>query len=676
MDDDRAASVADVAGDSTSKTISGVFVTVLAWSSILLTAAIFFSQFKIGLPFSSIVLHQPWDPPQNAYTVAHVAATGMVVSVWYIDKRFGLGGHVGPMRWLIGLSLFALFVISGSYFYIVAEDLVRRAVYGTIPDLFLGALVFAMVLYLSWRYWGPIFPILALVFFGYVFIADLLPGALKGPAFDTHRIFSRLGNKLFGPIATLSARFLWLLLIWGMMMSTAGAGVAILGMAKMLSRTGIAGGPAFGALIASAVTGSFVGGGTSNVAITGPITIPAMKKAGYSSEMSASVEAIASNASAITPPVLGTVAFIMSEIIGVHYIQIVIMSLVPAFLWFLAAGVYIYSHAQKNRDQIRSMHAKELGDEFIPWHRYLRSALLLGGPVAVILILVLNGFTLRTGTLGAFATSMFLGAVFRIETRWSVWTQGMRRAVYYSSSVTLILVALTIIADAITFTYLGGRLSNVVQTLSGGYILAAGTIMIIFGVILGAGLPALAIYFIMSLTFSPIMQEMGVDFQVSHYVAFYIGNLSTIIPPIAASALVAAAVAQTKYWPVCKVLTKISWPLWVFPLLFLVAPELLLLGDTGPAFTLLVIASSAVTIIGVQTATAGWLLRPLLLVFRIGLYLNFGLLVVALRQDWEWMMVTTILVVVASAIATIVLHGHEAERTPAVGATGSGGTGS
>ena len=662
----------EISEEKEPKTLSGILVTVFAWATILLTAAIFFAQFKIGIPGTSIVLHQPWDPPQSSYTVAHVAATGMVVSVWYVDRRFGMGGHVGLMRWVVGISLFALFIITGSYFFSVAEDLTRRAVYGTIPDLFFGMLLFAMVLYLAWRYWGPIFPILALIFFGYVFIADLLPGALKGPAFDTHRIISRVGNKLFGPIAGLSARFLWLLLIWGMTMSTAGAGIAILGMAKLLSKTGIAGGPAIGAMIASAVTGSFVGGGTSNVAVTGPITIPAMRKAGYTAEQAASVEAMASNASAITPPVLGTVAFIMAELIGVQYIDIVVMSLVPAFLWFLASGVFIYAHAQKNRDQIRTVHETEVGTEFIPWHRYLRSTLLLAGPVGVILILVLNGYTLRTGTVGAFAMAMFLGITLRLETRWSAWTQGFRQAAYYSSSVTLILVAVTIIADSIAFTYLGGRLSNVVETLSGGYILAAGAIMIFFGIILGAGLPALAIYFIMSLTFAPVMQGMGVDFQVSHYVAFYIGNLSTIIPPIAASALVAAAVAQTKYWPVCKVLAKMAWPLWVFPLLFLVAPELLLLGDSGDGATALIVLSAAVTLVGVQTATAGWLLRPLLRPTRVILYINFGLLVIAYRQDWLWLMAATVLVVLAAAAFTIVAHGKEMERATApVGSPGA-----
>lgn len=661
MDQDKQFEVEEVADP---KTFAGILVTVMAWTTILLTTIIFFAQFKIFIPWTDIVLHYPWDPPQNGYTIAHVGACGLVVCTWFVDKRFGLGGKVGVKRWIVGISLFVMFIITCSYFYSVAEVLHRRAVYGTIPDLILGTSVFAMVLYLSWRYWGPIFPILALLFFGYVFIADLLPGPLKGPDFDAHRIFTRLGSKLFGSIANLGARFLWLLLVWGMMMSTAGAGVAILGMARLLSKTGIAGGPAMGSMIASAVTGSFVGGGGSNVAITGPITIPAMKKAGYTAEQAGAVEAIASNASSITPPVLGTVAFIMSEIIGVHYIEIVVMSLIPAFLWFLSSGIYIYAHAQKNRDVIRAVHAREVGTEFIPWHKYLRSAILLAGPVTAILVLVLNGYTLRMGTVGAFSTAMLLGAVLRIETRWSAWTQGFRRAAYWASSVTLILVAVTIIADAIAFTYLGGRLSNVIDTLSGGHLLAAGAMMIVFGIFLGAGLPALAIYFIMSLTFAPILQDMGVDFKVSHYVAFYIGTLEHIIPPVATSALVAAGVAGTRYWPVCKVLAKMSWPLWVFPLLFLIAPELLLVGDASPGFTMLVILSAAMTIIGVQTATAGWMLRPLVMPIRVMLYGNFALLAIALRQDWVTLMLICIGTVVFAAIFTLFVHSQEPEKAP------------
>ena len=641
------------AQESEQSTFVKRLVTALAWGTIALAFGIYFAQFRT-------VLWEAWDPPFFSYIVAHIAVAGLVTTVWFLDRQASLA------RWAMGLVLFAAFIAAGYYLFSSSSEMIHRASYGTKLDLAFGVTLFAAVIYLSWSYWGAIFPVLCFFFIGYLFIADLLPGPLKGPSFEVHRILTRITHQMFSGVPDIGARFLWLLILWGMLMNTSGAGLAILGLAKILSKTGIAGGPAIGAMLASAITGSFVGGGTSNVAITGPVTIPAMRRAGYTAEQAASVEAMASNASSITPPVLGTVAFVMAEVTGMSYIEIIVMSLVPALLWFLASGVYIFAHAMRNQDAIRAVHFREAGDESIPWHRYLRSALLLVTPVGVILWLILQGYSLRMGTVGAFFTTLALGTVLRVETRWFVWTQGVRQAAYYASSVSLILVVVALMADSISWTGLGGRLGNIVESVSQGQVLIAGVILIIFGVILGSGLPALAIYFIVAVTFAPVLSRMGVDFRASHYISFYIGTLGAIIPPVAASALVAAAVAQTKYWPVCKVLARMSWPLWIFPLLFLAAPELLLLGDASPAMRMLIIVTTAVGIIGVQTSTAGWLIHPLVPPVRAVLYANFVLLVISLRQDSVILMILSILIVAASAAVTLALHGREvAQVVPA-----------
>ena len=629
--------------------LSDKLITGLAWATITLTFIIFFAQFRTPL-------WSAWDPPFFSYIVAHVAATGLMISVWFVDRR------LSPKRLLISLVLVATFAGSGYYLFSSSTEMTFRSSFGTKPDMIAGMTLFAATIFLTWAYWGAIFPVLSFFFIAYLFFADLLPGPLEGPDFEVQRIVTRITHQMFSGVPNIGARFLWLLLLWGMLMRTSGAGVAIMGLAKLLSKTGVAGGPAIGAMVASAVTGSFVGGGTSNVAVTGPITIPAMKKAGYTADQAAAVEAMASNASAITPPVLGTVAFVMAEVTGVSYIEIIVMSLVPAALWFLASGTFIYAHAQKNRDVIRSIHEREVGEDITPWHAYLRSVLLLVAPVVIIVALVMQGYTLRMGTVAAFTTTLVLGVVLRVETRWSAWTQGMRQAAYYASSVTLILVVLAIMADAIAWTGLGGRLGNIVESAAHGQVLIAGVILIGFGIILGAGLPVLAIYFIIAVTFAPVLSRMGVDFRASHYIAFYMGTLGSIIPPIAASALVAAAVAGTRYWPVCIVLAKMSWPMWIFPLLFLAAPELLLLGDSSDAMKALVITASAAGIVGVQTSTAGWLLRPIVPAVRLTLYANFVVLVIGLRQDSAVMMMIAILVVAAAAAITVVLHGREAPK--------------
>ena len=618
-------------------------VTLLFWGNLLVLLVIYFAQFRTRL-------WESWDPPAFSYAAAHVAAAGLMIVVWYLHRK-----RPGAPQWLMALFLFVGFAASGYYFHTRALEMSFRPVFGTYPDMILAVLLFAQVTYLSWRYWGPIFPILGFLFVGYTFIADVLPGPFHGPTFETQQILTRVGQKMFANIMDIAARFLWLLVFWGLLMNTAGGGIALLGLARLLSR-GIAGGPAMGCVIASALTGSFVGGGTANVAITGPITIPAMKRAGYTAEQAGAIEAMASNASSITPPILGAVAFIMSDVIGVSYLEIIVMSMVPALLWFLAVGVWIFAHAQRNSGTIVPITADPAAAERVTPFLYFRSAVLILLPVTVIMYFVLQGYTLRTAAVGGFLTLMILGVLLRVETRWSVWSKGIRQAAFYASSVTIILVIVALMADAITWTGLGGRLGGIIEDASQGRVLIAGVIMIVFGVILGAGLPSLAIYFIMAVTFAPVLLKMGIDFRVSHYTAFYIGALSAIIPPIAASALVAAAVAQTGYWPICKVLIRVSWPLWIFPLLFLVAPELLLLGDAGFGMTILVIISSAMVIIGVQSATAGWFIRTLILPLRAVLYANFVVLVVALRQDLAVLMGICIAIVVAVAVVSLMLR--------------------
>ena len=163
-------------------------LTVMFWGNLLLIFGIFFAQINIRIPTTDVVLHKAWDPPQNAYTVAFVTATGMLCALWYIDRWFGLGGPRGLIRWLVGLSLFALFVSIDSYFYIVSEEISFRPAFGSIPDMLLGTLMLALSAFLTWRAWGLTFPILAMLFFGYLFFADLLPGEFRGPPVESQEV--------------------------------------------------------------------------------------------------------------------------------------------------------------------------------------------------------------------------------------------------------------------------------------------------------------------------------------------------------------------------------------------------------------------------------------------------------------------------------------------------------
>ncbi len=654
------------APDLSPKTRGELVLDIMFWISLGMMGLLYFAQFRTPLWDS-------WDPPGSGYAAAHVGAAGVMMSLWYIKKK-----RLTVPAWVIGIGILLVFAITGWYFQHNALALLFRPSYGTNLDLIIGLSMLVAVFYLSWLYWGPIFPGLGLMFFAYLFVADNLPGALAGPSLDVHNILTREVQHAFFQITDLAARFLWMLVFWGLLMGELGGGVALMGLARKLSG-GIAGGPAMGSLLSSALAGSFVGGGASNVAITGPVTIPGMKSAGYLPEEAASVEAMASNASSITPPILGAVAFIMSDLLGVSYVEIIIMSMVPAGLWFLAVGTWILTHGQTNRHRIKAMDAQVgASGKPLPWHMYVRSSMLMAIPVTAIVMLVINGYTLKFGAFWAFLLTMALALVLRVETRPKVWANAFRNAGMYASSITIIIVIVALISDTLVFTALGGRLGGVIEDVSGGHLIIAAAIMVFAGVILGGPLPALPVYFIMIITFAPVLARMGVPVVATHYVAFYMGALGSITFPVAASCLVAAAVANTKYWPTAVMTFKVSWPLWIYPILFALAPELLLQSESSFAHTWFVIGTAAVVMIGVQSATGGWLLRPLPRLYKVILYLNFGVLIAAMLPEDESapLMLLAIAVVVAVVVAVriTVKEGVAATPSPAV-AGGAGGAG-
>lgn len=670
MEDERDIAVADQGGsdmgtkDLAPTTRAELVLDVMFWMVLALMGFIYFAQFRTPVWDS-------WDPPGSGYAAAHVGVAGMMMSLWYIKKK-----RMTTPAWVSGIIFMAVFAATGWYFQHYALELLFRPSYGENLDLALGIAMLIVVFYISYLYWGPIFPGLGLMFVAYLFFADNLPGALKGPSLDVHNILTREVQRAFFQITDLAARFLWMLVFWGLLMGELGGGVALMGLARKLSG-GIAGGPAMGSLLSSALAGSFVGGGASNVAITGPVTIPAMKSAGYLPEEAASVEAMASNASSITPPILGAVAFIMSDLLGVSYVEIIIMSLVPAALWFLAVGTWILTHGQTNKHRIKAMDAQMgAGGKPLPWHMYVRSSLLMAIPVTSIVMLVVNGYTLKFGAFWAFLITMTLALVLRVETRPKVWANAFRNAGMYASSITVIIVIVALISDALVFTGLGGRLGSVIEDVSGGHLIIAAAIMVVAGVILGGPLPALPVYFIMIITFAPVLQRMGVPQVATHYVAFYMGALGSITLPVAASCLVAAAVANTKYWPTAMMTMRVSWPLWVYPIMFALAPEILLQADSGFAHTWTIIGTAAVVMIGVQSATGGWLLRPLPKFYKGILYANFGLLVAGLLPEDESipLLMLAIAVVVGVTIANVLTSKNVVAPTPAV-AGGAGGGG-
>jgi TRAP transporter 4TM/12TM fusion protein len=514
---------------------------------------------------------------------------------------------ITPYRQVESLLLLFAVLSTSWYFWTVRLTIITRQGIGTIPDIItMGVLVFAAIR-LSKTTFGWVFPIIAIISILYAMYSQLLPGLFHGPDLGWHRVGSRFSSEMHGSLLIFTTNYLWMLVFWGLLLSVSGVNIAVMKAANYLARV-LRAGPAMICLVASASAGSFTGAGPTNTLITGPITIPAMKRAGYTANEAAAVEALASHGSAITPPIMGTVAFIMATMLGVSYVNIMIMVIPAATLWYVGILVYLYAHFRRNSYRISAQIDVSAFSNVSGWMTF-RSALMGLIPVGgLVFLLVALDQTLKQATWWVVIIFAVLAMVMRVETNLKVWAEGLRRAAVIASSVTLVLLTIVIFNSSIVMTGLENRIAEIVYDLAAGNLLAATFFMIVGGVLLGAALPGIAVFFIMILTFVPVMAEFEIDRQISYFVSFYVGTLSSITPPVASGVLVASTIAQASYIGASKVTVFMGLPLYFFPFLFVFSPEVVLQGD-DMVRTAYVLTIMTIGLISMQFGMGGWFIR-------------------------------------------------------------------
>jgi TRAP-type uncharacterized transport system fused permease subunit len=384
---------------------------------------------------------QQGQPLTADATRLHMALTGSIVILAFIRAQRSVLG------WLLHSGALVAFLIATYYFLRVwtrSAPLPGESDWGA---WILTPVLTGLVLFYVYRAFGLAFAILGILFVIYAFYAHLFPGVLEGPENTLSWTWSRLGRSMFGDPFVLAAEFVWLLVFWGLMLTAVGAGPAIIWFSRKLAQS-TAGGAALGSVLSSALVGSFTGAGAQNVAITGPVTIPAMRRAGYTKEMAAAVEAVASNGAAITPPVLGAVAFVMANLLNIPFILVIVMTLVPASLWYLSTGLHLVAHARKH-GLVNAPFVTEAGAAEPSTWLLVRSAAVGVVPVGVLIYMVSVNEALDRAVLFTFFTTAALWLTMRVETRIDVLVDAVRSAAVSASAFSLVLAVLALVTNVI-----------------------------------------------------------------------------------------------------------------------------------------------------------------------------------------------------------------------------------
>ena len=442
----------------------------------------------------------------------------------------------------------------------------------------------------------------------YLVFGHVMPGILEHRPFSMNRVLEiSYGYRgIFGVALGAVVDIVLVFVILGVTLRLTGAGEFFNDLALILTR-GKRSGPAQCAIIASAMFGSINGSAPANVASTGILTIPMMRRAGYSGRFAGGVEATASCVGQIMPPVMGVGAFIMSDVTGIPYITIMFAAIIPAMLYLFSLSITVSLEASR-------LKLDPLANETPKWDRKMisRAALLIIG-FGSLLTMLFSGFPATFSGLVASCIILVLAMVLP-DTRlnYQKWFTLAVDSGRDGLSVLLSCAAIGIVIAAITSTGLGIKLNQEITALGDQNLLAALILAALCSIVLGMGLPTAASYLMVIFVAGPAIMELGVSKLSTHLFVFYYAVLSAITPPVALAIFAAAAIAKEK--PVALALNalRLASVGFVLPIAWVYHPEIIIGADgTGILDALPYLPLLMIGIIALSAAHVGHLFRQL-----------------------------------------------------------------
>jgi len=462
----------------------------------------------------------------------------------------------------------------------------------------------------------PLLCVILLVL-GYLFAGHLVPGFLGHHPMGYAEILElSFGmNGIFGIAFAVVVNIIFIFIVFGAILRLTGAGALFIDLSYMLTGR-YPGGPAQCAVVASSLLGSINGSGPANVVATGSFTIPLMKRTGYHPEFAGAVEATASTVGQIMPPIMGVGAFIMSEITGIPYSQIMIAALIPALLYSFSLMVNVRLRAQLQRLPLTDQ--KEIPKfslRVIP-----RIGVMLVSISAIVVMIMMGrtpAFAGLSGIVILFVAS-FLIKEMRPDIRKTIaiLVEGGRD----SLGVAMSCAGIGIIIGGISATGLGVKFSQAIIGVGQGNLPLALVMAAACCLMIGMGLPTAASYLMVVYIAAPAITQLGLTLLTAHLFIFYYACLSAITPPVAVCAYAGAGIAggdafKTGLWAVRLGIVGFFLPfLWVYN------PELLLSGS-GAVKIVWVILSCTLAIVAFAAANIGFLGKPLKMWERASLLL-------------------------------------------------------
>lgn len=491
-------------------------------------------------------------------------------------------------------------------------------------DYWFGALGILVIFEASRRAAGNALTILAAIFLLYNFFGSYLTGVFGHSGVSVERVINVMwwsSQGIFGSVLGAAVNYIFVFIIFGAFLRKGGFINFINDLALAIAGRS-SGGPAKVAVIGSGLMGMVSGSGVANVATTGTITIPLMKKTGYKAHFAGGVESVASTGGLLAPPIMGAAAFIMAEFIGVPYREIMLAALTPAILYFVMCFMSVHFEAKK-------LGLKGISKENLPkLFEVIRKSGYLIIPVVILIFLLVKGMTPLFAAVWSLLSTVVL-SWFKKETRMGIkeiieaLEDGVKGALTVSAACAIV----GIVVGTVGLTSIGLTLGNAILSFAGDSLLLVAIFTMFISILLGMGVPPSASYIITATVSAPILMSMGVPILVAHMFAFFFAVLSDITPPVALASLAASGIAREKFIKVVISSLRLGIVGFLIPYFFLFNPVLLFHGDH--IFESIVAAITGIIgVVALSAALSSWFVTKVNIIQKLILVIAFFFMLV------------------------------------------------
>jgi len=436
------------------------------------------------------------------------------------------------------------------------------------------------VLEMARRTVGLPLPTVTALFLLYGFFGDLIPGEFGHGGIPLGSFLGTLiitEGGLWGPLTGVSVSIISIFLIFGAILNAGEAGRGFMNLA-VASAGNLKGGAAKVSVISSALFGSISGSASANVASTGMVTLPTMQRLGYPKRVAAAVEAVASTGGQIMPPLMGAGAFIMVELTGVPYTEVILAASLPALLYFYTVWIGVNRYAD-----LFDLKPVAASDQPKKTELLITVAFFLV-PFAVLLWLMFGGYTPQyAAALAAIAAAclLFVGSdsKLNIVRGFNRLSQAIAVSGRQISMIASIILCASLIVGVLGITGLGVKITSLILSVSGDSLYLTLALTAVACLFLGMEVPTTAAYVICVSVAGPALIDRGLDPLLVHLFVFWYALLSTITPPVCGGVFIAAGMIEENWLKVAISAMAIGVGLYIIPIGMVTHPEIITLDN-------------------------------------------------------------------------------------------------